>query len=447
MGRARTGVLLALLLTGCAIETRDLEAFRATARGPEKLYALLADASRPSTLRAEAALQLLDLERRDVDGRTLLFQALSQLDAPSRRAILPSFERGLFARMETPVGHAPTPAAVRAKDVGVELMALLDASGRERLGHALLAWMGRDLSMRADVGSQRYEAIAASVGSVAARTSSESLTPKLSAKELTRLVSDIDKHADEALRAQAAAKIVAIEQAYRAQPNREHDLVGHALPALARFLDTEPAHARLLAIAADPSVSVGQREQALRMLEARVQREDVAALSTIALDGGATLAVRELALTRIGETRAKEALPTLLALAGERYARSLRQPAVELAIELGGERTLSALFRALPNHWNASYAKSELDAYAAHVERLPPTGYLVALLNNRLSSAFFWVRVIAIRYLVAKGNPPEVAGRLRALVDDPQEVVGEGWPARWTIGREAMLGLRALGVR
>ena len=167
----------------------------------------------------------------------------------------------------------------------------------------------------------------------------------------------------------------------------------------------------------------------------------------VVLDESAQLELRELALARLADTRSSEALPTLIALIGERHHRSLRQPATELAIALGGERVLQTVFRTLPSHWNVTYPKSELEAYAAEVERLPPTPYIVTLLGKKLYSPFWWNRVIALRYLANRANPLDATWRLRLHVDDKQEVIGEGWPEKWTIGREAMQGLRTIAER
>ena len=68
-GRTLRGALVCTLLlasggalsftSGCALDAHDLDAFRTTASGPDKLKALVEDPSRPADLRAEAALRLL----------------------------------------------------------------------------------------------------------------------------------------------------------------------------------------------------------------------------------------------------------------------------------------------------------------------------------------------------------------------------------------------------
>ena len=447
MRRADTVCLLAALLLGCALESSDLDAFRETATGPQKLQAVLRDGTRNRALRAEAALRLVDLDRPDVDGRALLLAGLRATDAQGRRALAPTFSAGLLARMRTPAGVAPAKEAVRAKDLGVELLALLAPEDEEQLGIALLGWIGEDVERRADCGRFSLETIAAKVGGASALPSAESMRPGLAPRSLARLTKTVEAHADARMRTTAAAKIVEVERSYRVHPGSEGDLLTHALPALGRFADSAPARARLVEIAATSALSEAERTLALELLEGHTTANELAALAPIALDASAPLGLRERALARLGETRANATLPTLLALASERHHRTLRQPATELAIELGGERALNDIFRALPSHWNATYAKSEIEAYARRVQQLAPTPYLVALLGKRLYSPFWWVRVIGLRYLAERAHPLDATWRIRLQVDDKQEILGEGWPPKWTVGREALAALQAIAAR
>jgi len=437
---------LTLVLQSCALEARDLDAFRYTARGPEKLHAVLRDASRPTELRAEAALRLLDLERSDVDGRALLFASLKELEPAARTALAPTLERGLTVRMQTPAGQPPSHTAVRAKDSGVRLLPLLEGAQRAALGGALVRWVGGDLERRADVGEFSLEAITARVGTASAMPSADGLRPDLPPKSFARLADTVAKYADPSTRSVAAAKIVEVERAYRNAPKYEQALTEFALPALGRFVDTVGARGRLVAIAADPSIETSQRMLALELVHGHVGVEDVVALGKVALDESAPLPLRLRALERVGETQAREALPCLLSLAASRQ-REVRQPAVLLAIEIGGERGISDVLNALPQHWNVNYAKSEIDAYALQTQKLPPTNTLVTTLGRKLYAYNWWPRVIGIRYLAARATVVEATWRLKLHVEEPKEIVGEEWPGGWTVGREALLGLRAVTSR
>lgn len=432
--------------SGCTLDTHDLDAFQTTAAGPEKLHAIVRDGSHPDGLRAEAALRLLDLERADVDGRALLFDALGALSTSARERLLPGLVAGLHARMRTAVGEPPSPRAIRAKDAGARLLGLLDASARAALGHALVQWVGEDPTLRADCGGSSLESLAAQVGGESARASAERLTATLPAGAVARLSLIVEQRGDAKTRALAADKLLEIERSLRALPARHEDLRSTVLPALGRFADLAGPRARLVTIAGEAGTAVEERTLALELLSTHTTAAELPALSTLALDPATPLSLRALALARLGETRARESLPTLLQLAGER-ARELRQPAVELAIVIGGERVLSAIFRSLPHQWNVTYARSELEAYGERLAALPVTNSLTALLGAKLYSIFWWNRVLAIRWLAQRADAAEATWRLRLHVDDRQEVLGEGWPPKHTIGREASAALRSVATR
>ncbi|MDB4974534.1 MAG: hypothetical protein JWN48_2875 [Myxococcaceae bacterium] len=438
--------MLVLASAGCTLERSDLDAFRETARGPEKLSAVLHDPARAGDLRAEAALRLLDLERSDVDGRALLFSGLEQLDERARRALVPTLERGLRTRMQTDDGKVPTASAVRAKDVGVRMLPMLEPPARAALGSSLLRWVGRDLEHRADAGEFSLEMITEQVGAASAAASADSLRPSVSPAALARLSAAVDKHADASTRAKAAAKIIAVEQAYRASPERGRDLSDYALPALGRFVDTVAARTRLLAIAGDAGVEPSQRTLALDLTAGHVTAQDVAPLSKLALDASAELPLRLTAIVRLGETGSRDALPTLLSLATE-HTRALRQPAVELAIRLGGERSLHDVLTALPQSWKVSYARSEIEAYVERMVELPPSSTLVTFVGRKLYAYPWWCNVIAVRWLARRATLAEATWRFKLHSEDTKEVIGEGWPPGWTVGREVKLGLNALAER
>jgi hypothetical protein len=439
-------VLLALCLSACTLDVRDLDAFRETARGPEKLSALVHDSSRPSALRAEAALRLLDLERPELDGRALLLEGLETLSEPERAALVPTLERGLSERMETPANLAPSARAVRAKDVAVRLLPMFPPPQRAELGAAVVRWIGVDVDRRADVGEFSLEQVTAQVGAASAAPSADSLRTDLQLKSLARLTDNVLRYGDKATRARAAAKLVDVERAYRGQPDKRAALDSYALPSLGKLVDTDAARQRLVAIACDPQLELGEREKALDLLVGHVGAADVPALAQVALDDSAPFSLRTRALARLGETRSPDALKPLMTLVGARN-RSLREPAFGYALEVGGERAVSDLLAALPQHWNVSYAKDELDAYSEQLAKLPPTPYLVTTLGRKMYAYFWWQRVLGIRYVARRASVVEAKWRLKLHENDTKEIAGDGWPGGWNISREVHLGLAQVDKR
>lgn len=436
----------AITAAACTLDVRDLDAFRETARGPEKLSALVRDRSRSPALRAEAALRLLDLERPGLDGQAMLLDDLRALGASERGALVPTLERGLLARMDTPVGATPDARAIRAKDLSVRLLPLFDDEARTPLGTSLVRWVGTDVERRADVGEFSLEAITAQVGNASAAPSAQSLRSSLRAKELARLTETVLRYGDKDTRAQAAAKMVEVERAYRAAPNKQAELTGYALPMLFKLVDTEVAQRRLVTIVADPRVSFEERERALEALQGHVGAADVSALAQVALDESAPMSLRSRALERLGETRAPDALKPLLTLVGSR-TRALREAAFIRAIDVGGERAVSDVLNALPQHWTISYAKDEIERYAERLAQLPPTSYLVQTLGRKMYAYFWWQRVLGMRYVARRASVMEATWRLKLHVDDKKEITGDGWPGGYTVGREATNALNQVASR
>jgi hypothetical protein len=439
-------LLATLALSACTLDTGDLDAFRETARGPEKLSALVHDPSREASLRAEAALRLLDLERPELDGRALLFEALKSLSPDERAALVPTLEKGLIERMRTPEGKPPDARAVRAKDVAVRLLAVMPPAPRAALGTAVVSWMAADVERRADLGEFPLEAVSAQVGAASAGPSADSLRANLQLKSLSRLTENVLRYGDKDTRARAATKLVELERAYRAQPEKKAALDAYALPTLGKLVDTGVARQRLVEIAADPGLGLQERERALDLLAGNVSAHDVPALSGVALDDSAPFGLRARALARLGETHSPDALKSLLGLVASRN-RALREPAFGYALEVGGERAVADLLAALPQHWNVSYAKDEIDGYSEKLAKLPPTSYLVTTLGRKMYAYFWWQRVLGIRYVARRATVIEAGWRLKLHVDDKKEITGEGWPANWTIGREVAAGLALVDKR
>jgi hypothetical protein len=463
-------VYAALSLASCTLSERDIDAFQDTATGPDKLRAVLHDAAHPATLRARAALNLLDLARRNTDGRSLLFNELDGLDQKTRGAIVPGFKDGLKARMRTEPGHVPSAQSVRAKDAGVELLAMLSGDERALLGRELLTWMGEDFALRADSGRFHLEAVADAVGPRSAETLLASMALDLPAAQVLRVARVLAQKAQGELRTRVSERVIAIDQAYRlpahdsvltAQARREayadrtvnaavsraqvaalrrSALMGELMPALGLFSDEPRTRSYLVALSRRGDVEPEQRSLALTLLADHVTPAEVSTLLELALDADELPELREIALTRAGETRAHDALPALLTLVGDRGHSALRRRAGELALEIGGAEMLPAFFRSLPHHWDTQYDKREIDAYAERMAKFPPDPGLFLMLGERLHSVHWWHRVLALRYFAARGNAEDV-WRVRQHLPDTHPVVGEGWPHGHTVGQEALTAL------
>jgi hypothetical protein len=437
---------LSLVLGGCALGDRDLAAFEHTATGPDKLRAVLADMHREPSLRARAALRLLDLPRSDVNGRTLLFSELSHMTPEARAAIVPTFAEGLTARMRTADDLPPSQRAVFAKDAGVELLAMLDGEARQSLGRVLIAFLAHDVERRADVGEHPLEEVVKRVGPSGVSTLVAALRAELPIASLARLGALIDAHADAATRSFAGKTLSDVERVRGLRVDVPASEQVRLLAVLGRFRDQDAARARLVEVARDPARAEATRLEALSLMESHVADEEIDGLLALATDITAPLEVRAAAASRAGETRSRRALPGLLALLAERDHERLRRRAGELVLDMGVPESAAAFFRALPAQWDMRYSKAELDAYAERLATFPREPPLVSLLNEKLMSSMWWNRLLALRYFGARGETADL-WRIHMHLDDAHVVNGEGFPKAYTVGQEAAQALAMAGER
>jgi hypothetical protein len=428
-------------VSACGLDSSDLAAFQHSASGPEKLRAILRSPDRDGPLRAEAALRLLDLPRSDVDGRALLFAELLPLDAAGKRAIMPAFKEGLSRRMQTRRGDSPSLSAIRAKDAGAKVLGLLEPDERALLGSELLHFLAEDVPRRADVGELDLEQIAKQIGPSSAKTLVAELRDSLDAESLARLARVIDAHAEPSLRAQAAARLVALERAYRVSPAddvaaRERALKDLFLPSLGRFTDQPVLRARLIEIAGSSTIELDQRRYALELLALRCAEAELDPLLALAQNDAAPPELRVLALSRAGEVGNRRALPVMLVLLADRKHHALRRRAGELSLALGGNEVVHSFFRTLPTGWGMNYGKAEIDAYGDQLVKLVPDISLLLLLGEKLHSSFWWNRVMALRYFASRGTAEDV-WRIRQHVHDLLPILADGYPRDHTVGLEA----------
>ena len=146
--------------------------------------------------------------------------------------------------------------------------------------------------------------------------------------------------------------------------------------------------------------------------------------------------LRVLALSRVGETRSRTALPTFLILLTDRNHHALRRLAGELSLSVGSSEAVASFFRNLPTGWGMTYDKAEIDAYAEPLAKVPPDITTLLLLGEKLHSVFWWNRVLALRYFASRGTAEDV-WRIRQHVHDLLPITGAGYPAGHTVGLEA----------
>jgi hypothetical protein len=294
------------------------------------------------------------------------------------------------------------------------------------------------------------------------------LTAQIPPRDVLRLAHVLHTHAAPELRQSVAERLVEIERAYRSPDHdrvlaaqagvelgtqgkardeqtmlaaqvaarRRSALIEKLMPALGLFADQALARAYLVQLARRGDVEPEQRRLALSLLKQHVIASEVPPLLELALDERELSELREAALMRAGETGARETLPALLTVLGDRAHTSLRSRAGELVLDIGGAEMLPLFFRSLPRHWDTQYEKREIDAYSERINRFQPEPALLLLFGERLHSSLWCHRVLALRYFASRGIADDV-WRIRQHLGDVLPIAGDGWPRGYTVGQEA----------
>jgi hypothetical protein len=130
-------------------------------------------------------------------------------------------------------------------------------------------------------------------------------------------------------------------------------------------------------------------------------------------------------------------------------AKRLRWRAGELILSIGGSAVVAEFLTRLPSGpANIEYEPEELEGYAQRISQMsePPT----PLMARQLTSAQWWNRVIALRFIERRGTAADAA-QLQSRVSDRTPLSGDHWrdlrPVADTVGKVAEAALRGLRER
>lgn len=480
-------IAFGLFCGACKVTEKDVDAWKGTRKGPGKMVAVLLADKFDMPLRIYAALELVEMERQDVDGVTEMQQAIQKLDAETRAQITEGLADGLIALMKKPAAaaaqqddategvdsSAPPPHQVRAKDAAFVLVSSAPPEVKERLTQALVQWYTADFNGRSLTGNFSAEQVVRGLGSSAARSLVDSLDAKLPQAALIKLSELIGQLGDPEAKKKAGARLVAIEREMEgagfltwlkeqistqlkaanqpldsariekaAELNRENFINNGALPAMKYLADQEEVQKRLLDIAgAKDAKLTDRRTRALQALEGKLGPEHVDEVLALALNASNPVSVRDYAFDRVGDTRNPKALASLWPLLADQDER-LRWRAGELILVIGGPQVLSEFFAKLPGGANVSYEPEELDGYAQRMSQMTPAPKDAA--KALLESPSWWLNIIGLNYFQRKGTDADVAA-LQPLTRNTTPVKGKRWDKGDTLGKvaeRAIAGLR-----
>ena len=462
---------------GCRVEQADVDTWKGTVKGPGKMVAVLQADKYELPLRSYAALSLVDMERRDVDGVAELVSALQGLDATTRDQIIDGFVPGLLQLLEKGAGDAsqgPPARQIRAKDAAVTLIQSASPSpdSRKALTEGVMRWYVADFDGRSLAGNYSAEQVVRLLGASAATTLVDALNAQLPQQALIKLAELIGQVGDAPTKQRAADKLVAIEAEMMGEPflawlrkqisdqlgkdgadtarvdkaarlNRDRFIDDGVIPAMKFLADQPSVAARLLALAAtkDPTLT-DRRTRALQALEGKVREEHLDALLALALDPASPPSVQDYAFDRVADVRSPKVIPQLWPLVQDGANQRRRWRAGELVLTIGGDSVLAEFFSKLPGDPSAGYEPEELEGYALRMGQMTPLPTAVA--SSQLSSPDWWDRVIALHFFERKGNEADAVNMSR-LLGDATAVKGKHWEPGMTVGKvakQAVDGLR-----
>lgn len=472
--------LLLLALTQCKVTSDDIDTWKGTVKGPGKMVAVMLAEKYDMTLRTDAALALVEMERQDVDGVAELQRAIQKLGGPARKAIIDGLTPGILVMMnEAPQGSdpalsGPTPRQTRAKDAAFLLIPNAEAEKRTQLTKAVVGWYVEDFNRRNLAGNFSAEQVVRALGAPAARQLVDALNARLPQQALIKLSELIGQLGAPDAKSDAGRKLVAIEQemasaGFRdwlveqintqmrarggkidaarvqkaAQLNQANFIANAAVPAM-KYLADQPAVAeRLLTIAENhQGATTDLRAKALMALEGKATPEQLDRLLALALDNRNPARVRDYAFDRVGDIRSARALPPMWPLVQDAKNQRLRWRAGELVLAIGGNGVLKEFFAKLPSGNGVSYEPEELEGYATRMGQMTP--HPTELLHKQLESQDWWAQVIALKYFERKGALADIPA-MEALQASRSSVSGEHWGSIGTVGEvaeKAIAGLR-----
>jgi hypothetical protein len=477
-------------ISGCKVTSDDIQHWRRTVKGPNKLKAVLRSNNYEASLRAEAALALVDIERtggeHDVHGLAELGHTLTELRAVNDPA-LPEIVAGMTPQLITMMrgaqnanhqpGQPTPPEQVRAKDAAFMLLRFAQGPARQQLIDAVVRWYIADFNARSLEGQFSVEQVVRELGAPAAAILVDAMNAHLAREALAKIGELVGQLADPAAKARAAERLVAIEQEMEQpafvnwlkveitrqrqgsnQPplaeaqlqssallNRENFLLQGALPAMKNLADQAPVSARLIQIAttappADASpvlkaVLNQRRQSALGALEGHVSAQQATPLLQIALNANDDAGVRDLAFDRIADSRSRDAIPPMWLLVSATGQDATGDEAKRLARRLrwrAGELVLALGGGAVVPEFlsklpSATGVEYEPAELEGYAQRIAQMSDApVAAMRRDLSSSVWYRRAIAIEFLERRGTAEDIP-LLERIVNDSTPTVGQLW--------------------
>lgn len=426
------GLLVAVLVTvavvyaGCSVTAEDINTWKGTQRGPEKLEAAVGRSSVSDELRTAAALALVDIREAPRVGA-----ALAALPREQAGRIAAAVAKALATRLEQATGGTP-PAALRAKDALFLVRPYIPQTQQEAIDRRLVAWLLVDWGART-AGEHSAPQIIEAAGAIAGPLIAETLASAPDA--MVVMAEALRKVGSPADRQRGAQALVAVSKRTRSRAERARlfEAVGK--------LDAVAGRRYLLSVATEKGGEQAARVEALQALALGPGVDDVPALEKLAADPRELPAVREAAFAVLERLDRPETAAALANIVSADPNETVRYRAAEAIIAcckvVGAAKLLNALS---PDYTYKS--EDVVDFLERDVKALG--GAVLPVLRQGLESGSWIARLVSIRVLGDLGQREDIK-RLGRLVGDTTRL--PGWKPPAVLGAEAALAMKRIEKR
>ncbi len=492
-------ILLALvLLSGCKVTAEDIEEWKGTVKGPQKICAVIGSDRYPIELRAQAAFALVELDREIDVGRgeqagvIVLQQTLQRIENEEvRKDIVDAMVDRVIALMDNtdrpqtdepvdPNFTGPPMHQIRAKDAAY-ILANPNMSRREtrfRLIDSIVDWYVDDFNQRNLTGRFTAQQVIRALGSRAASKLVDALNARLPEQTLHQITELIAQLGNAETRRAAGDRIVAVEREMEgtefnewiqgeirtrlqgrseeisderlrqsATENQARMLTG-ALLAMKTIASEPVVGERLVEIAEDTNAPTVRRTQALLALEGNPPASALSLIASLATTRTLDPGLRTAAFDRLTDLRNRDALThlwPLIELAATTAAETReRGMATDVGLIISGPEGVSEVLSRLPSDRSPYYSSQELNGYGLAIAQMNPAP--MELMRGLLGSPNWWIRIVALRFLQHGGSEEDIA-RMEGLASDSAATNGPDWLQLNTVGKVSEHALEQLRTR
>jgi hypothetical protein len=416
-----TGLLA--LAAGCAKPTSEnIQLWKTTQKGPERLHEALADRSVTPRLRAEAAVALVDIGRAD-EVDVVLAQVAPDERAEILKTLIPTDE----VAMKDP---APD-KSLTARDALFSIRGYAAHEEQKGIDGALLPAIANDLRTgHLRNGRHSIEKVLTAIGPESGKMLADVLGDPVPSYPLTADL--LGKVGDEAARNAGATALIARAQRERAKDKVLAPAMWRAIGAIGGPVAMKYLEERALAT---------DKDEAAMAVRALGQRRDAAVLPfalKVAADGKADKLIRDEMFGVIEGIGGLDARKGLLAIISSDREELVRYRAFEVVLSTSKAEGIIPALDAFPA--GAAYKKVDVDDLLVRlIEKLgaPARPVLLQALDSRAPLT----RMTAVMALEQVGGAADAAALTKVASDSTSL---KGFPAGDTIGKQASRVAEAL---